>query len=147
MRDVQSLDRHVIARRVETWAVPLRRPAIGEIPADLLLTGIVEEHDRTVLSFDLAVDRLFAPVPQLLVVGHTPLERDVRVLVQPWELARRELVSAFAVFTRVLGGIEPRGLAEARALNAADLHPEVETVKRIFSVAGAWHISTPFADG
>src|SRR6266511_4604643 len=109
--DLDALDRHLVAGRVEGWAGPLGRPAIDEVPAQLLRAGLVEQDDRAVFALDFAVGGLFAPLVELGVCGDAPLERDVRVGVHAGQLAQSERLAALALIDRVLAQVHARALA------------------------------------
>ena len=50
-------------------------------PYQFLIFGVIKNDDGTVLAIDFAVDALLAPIPDVLIIGDPPLERDVRVFV------------------------------------------------------------------
>src|SRR3989441_13297316 len=115
---------------------------------DKLVTGvqtcalpIYGKVDRAVLPLDLAVDDLLAPLPELCVVGDAPLERDVRVLDEPRQLARRVGLVALAVVHGILGGIETGALAEPGASDAVNLHQKAVGPVRVLAISD-WHGST-----
>src|SRR5262245_64707185 len=128
MGDFHGLDGDLVARRIEARARPLRRPGVPEIPARLLVARLVDEDDRPVLSLHLSVDGLLPPFPQRRIVGTSPLQRDVRVLVQPGELARGEhLLISLAVLDGILRRIETRRLAESTPIDPVDLDSEIKS--------------------
>src|SRR5215218_7848500 len=126
VRDLQLLDREVAAGGVEARAAPAGRPALPEVPPELLLPGVVEQDDGAVAPRDLAPGHLFPPLPQLGVVGDPPAERDVGIADQPGQLPRRQLlVVPLAVLDRGRAGAEPGALPEAGPGDAVDLDQEV----------------------
>src|SRR4051794_17233378 len=86
VRQLQRLDRDVAGVGVEVRAMQLARPAVAEVPADLILAAVVLQDDRTVTAIDIAVDDALPPLPELGVLGDAALEHDVRIPRQPRQL-------------------------------------------------------------
>src|SRR6185436_16945108 len=84
--DLERLDRHFVAGGIEAGTGPLGRPCLAEVPAQPLLAGLVEQHDRAVSALHLADDRLLAPIPQLGVVGHAHFRVMLEYLLSPGSL-------------------------------------------------------------
>src|SRR6266436_4594247 len=135
MHDLKSLDGDFIRGGVEAGSCPLGRPTVDKVPANLFFAGFVHEYDRAVLALGLAVDHGLAPVPQRVIVGGTPLENEIRVLVQAGQFAGDvALFRAFAVIDGVRTGIQTRAFSETVAADSIDLQFEVISTKRIFAV-------------
>ena len=136
MRDLERLDRHLVAGGVEARTGPLGRPAVEEIPAHLLLAGVVEQHDRAVLALDLAVHRLLAPLPQSASSVMPHFSEMLEYLFSPGSLraVSLSLPSRYSIGSWAESRPEPRG---TRPLNAVDLDPEVESAIRIVPIASA----------
>src|SRR5215471_8826851 len=118
MHDLESLDRDLVGGSIEARTSPLRRPPIDEIPADLLFTRFIHEDNRAILALGLAIDSGFPPLPPSVVVGDTPLQGYVSVLVKTGKLACNvSLLVAFAIIDRVRTGVQPGTFAKAVAGN------------------------------
>src|SRR2546422_11314582 len=141
VNDLEGFDGDFVPRGVEARAGPLGRPPFTEVPTHFLGARVIHEDDRAVLPLDLAVDDLLAPLPELCVVGDAPLERDVRVLDEPRQLARRVGLVALAVVHGILGGIETGALAEPGASDAVNLHQKAVGPVRVLAISD-WHGST-----
>src|SRR5213082_2871905 len=77
VREFERLDGDAVVGGVEGRASPLRRPRVEEVPAHLLVPGLVHQYDRAVLALRLPVENGLTPLPQLLGVCDAPLERDI----------------------------------------------------------------------
>src|SRR3954452_12551794 len=87
VRQLQRLDGDGTVGGVKARARPLRRPSVEEVPAQLLVAGLVHQDDGAVLALAAPVQHRLAPLPQLVGVRNAPLERDVREAVQARELS------------------------------------------------------------
>src|SRR5262245_16589012 len=119
-----------------------------KVPPCLLFAGIVDQDDRPVLSFQLPVDRLLAPLPERGVVRAPPLQRDVGVLVQSRHLVRAQgLEVALAVLDGILRGVEARGFPKSPPVDAVDLDAKVVATIGIHTVARCHSPLLPFVWG
>src|SRR5215470_10845946 len=120
--DLESLDRDLIGGGIEAGARPFRCPAVNKVPTDLLFAGFIHEDNRAILALGLPVDSGLPPLPQRVVVGDTPLQGYVGVLVKTSELARDvSLLVAFAIIDHVRASVQPGTLAKSVASNPIDL--------------------------
>src|SRR5437660_2956014 len=86
--ELEDLDRDLVVARVERRPLPLAGPGLDDVPAQHLLVSLVEKHDRGRATIGLALDDVPVPVPELEVLRHPSLQRDIRVLGEPRQLAR-----------------------------------------------------------
>jgi len=142
VRELDRLDHHVVALRVQVAHLELRDPRLVEEPPHDVLAGVVEEHDADVAALRVAVRDGHPPVPQVLRLRQAAPERDVRVRDEARQLARRGDVGALAILDHLRLRRQARHLREAGRRDAADLDAEREVLVRIVSGRGR-HLSPP----
>ena len=87
VRELERLDRDLVAARVERRAFELHGPRVAEQPAQDGLPLLVEQRDRHVAALDLAVTHRLPPLEEVGAAGDPALQRDVRVLREAGKLA------------------------------------------------------------
>src|SRR5215469_2544008 len=88
------------------------------------------------LAVGFAFDDFLAPIPQGVVVGDSPLQHNVGVLIESGQLARDiAFLLTFAVVHRVRTRIETRALLKASFGNSVHFNFEIKSTKWIFSVS------------
>src|SRR5215831_3425536 len=100
MGDFDSLDRDLVTCGVKAWPGPLCRPSVMEIPACFLIASVIDQNDGAVLPFYLPVDTPLPPLPEFSIVRSTPLQGNIGILVEPWQLPHRERFRTFTVLDR-----------------------------------------------
>ena len=106
--DFYALDGHFVARRVHGRTFPFADPAVFEIPAQHVVVLFVLQDDGAVAPVGHAVEDVFVPVPKILVIRVSALQRDIGELAQPGQLSdgeRRVLSLA------IVDGVRRRGQA------------------------------------
>src|ERR1700675_201013 len=113
MGDLERLHGHFTGLAIERRTVPFTRPTFPKIPAERFLARLVLQDDRSMHAFRFAVNHLFAPIPQRLVLGVPSFEHDVSVLHQARQLSGGALLFVtVTVFNDVSIGAESARLAE-----------------------------------
>src|SRR5262249_44382905 len=115
----------------ERRAGPLRRPRVREVPADLLRALLVEQHDRAVASFGATFDDRESPLPELVGIRDTALQRNRREGIEARQLSDVRRIVAFAVVDCGSRRVETAAFLKACLRDTVDLHQKVEAAVRI----------------
>src|SRR4030095_3380618 len=75
----QCLNGSFVAFGGESGSLPLAGPCVEEVPADLLLSNIILEDDRTVLALRLPAQCRHMPVVEFVRIAYPPLQCDVAI--------------------------------------------------------------------
>src|SRR5262249_53075613 len=134
-------DRKRVYRDIVSLGVVIRRivlagPGVEKIPADLLLSGVIELNDRAVSSVDLSVKHRLVPVVELCRIGQPIFQSDVGEAELAGKLAHSRKFPSFPVFDHFDIRAKACALGKPALDDSIDLDEESKILVRIHSLSG-----------